>query len=454
MNQKMRANIFREYDIRAVVDREITDDDVVLLGRALGTYYHGLGIGRITLGRDCRLSADRYRGLLLEGLLSTGCHVLDIGTCPTPLSYFSLWHCDVGGSVMITASHNPPQYNGFKISVDKTTIYGKEIQKIYQLTQKGEFVRGRGGVEQVDIITPYWDYVAENLHLERRVSLAVDAGNGTAGPVALPLMERLGLKPHPLYCEMDGNFPNHEPDPTVMENLEDISALVREKNLELGVAYDGDSDRVGVVDEKGRAIFGDMLLAIFARAILAEEKGGTFIGEVKCSKLLFDDIKKHGGNPVMWKAGHSLMKQKMKETGALLAGEMSGHMFFNHRWPGFDDGIYASLRLIELVSKSEKPLSTWLDDMPKTFSTPEIRVECADEIKFQVVEKVKQAMPSDLEVIDVDGVRVNYPDGWGLVRASNTQPALVLRFEAGSENRRDEIRDMIEGEIEKAKASL
>ena len=450
----MKANIFREYDIRAVVDKEITDSDVTLLGRALGTYYLEQGIARITLGRDCRLSADRYRGLLLEGLLSTGCDVLDMGTCPTPLCYFSLWHFDVSGAVMITASHNPPQYNGFKISVGKTTIFGPEIQKIYRLTQKGEFKSGRGKLEEVDVINPYWDFAAGNLDIKRKVRLAVDGGNGTAGPVALPLMERLGLETHPLYCDMDGSFPNHEPDPTVLENLTDISALVRDKGLELGVAYDGDSDRVGVVDEKGRAIFGDMLLAIFARAILAEEKGGTFIGEVKCSKNLYDDIKKHGGTPVMWKAGHSLMKQKMKETGALLAGEMSGHMFFKHRWPGFDDGIYASLRLVELVSKSGKPLSTWLDDMPKTFSTPEIRVECPDEIKFKVVERVKQALSGGPEVIDVDGVRVDYPDGWGLVRASNTQPALVMRFEAQSAARRDEIRDLIEGEIEKAKASL
>ena len=355
---------------------------------------------------------------------------------------------------MITASHNPPEYNGFKVMVGKTTIYGPEIRKLYEIAEAGSFANGSGSVSEADAISPYLDYVAQNVSLVRPVSLAVDGGNGTAGPIAIPLMERLGLKPVKLYTDMDGNFPNHEPDPTVMENLTDLIKTVKGQGLECGVAYDGDGDRVGVVDENGRVVYGDMLLAIYARSIVAEHPGATVIGEVKCSKNLYDDIAKHGGTPIMWRTGHSLIKQKMLETGALLAGEMSGHMFFKHRWFGFDDGIYASLRLLELMAKSDAPLSTWLADMPAMVSTPEIRVECPDEIKFKVVDKVVADLKAKYDVVDVDGARVTFPDGWGLARASNTQPALVLRFEAESESRLAEIREIVESTIEDAKKAL
>jgi len=450
----MQANIFREYDIRGVVDQEISDQDVVTLGRALATYFQDQGIERIALGRDCRLSSDRYRDLLLEGLTAGGRKVVDVGVCPTPLLYFAVHHLDTQGGVMITASHNPPEYNGFKVLAGKSTIFGQEIQKIREIAEKGRFVSGSGQVSRHEIIPDYWDYVAGIIKIERPLKVAVDAGNGTAGPVAVPLMERLGIEVVPLYCEMDGRFPNHEPDPTVLENLTDLIATVRDQGLELGVAYDGDSDRLGVVDEKGQVVYGDMLVAIFARDILKEHPGATFIAEVKCSKNLYDDITAHGGKAIMWKTGHSLIKQKMAETGALMAGEMSGHMFFKHRWLGFDDGIYASLRLLELVSRSDKPLSTWLADLPPVVSTPEIRVECPDAIKFQVVEEVKRRLSGEYEVIDVDGVRVNFPDGWGLVRASNTQPALVLRFEARSKERLEQIRALVEGAVEEAKKAL
>lgn len=450
----MQANIFREYDIRGVVDEEISDQDVVTLGRALATYFQEQGIERIALGRDCRLSSDRYRDLLLEGLTAGGRKVVDVGVCPTPLLYFAVHHLDTQGGVMITASHNPPEYNGFKVLAGKSTIFGQEIQKIREIAEKGRFVSGSGEVSRHEIIPDYWDYVAGIIQIERPLKVAVDAGNGTAGPVAVPLMERLGIEVVPLYCEMDGRFPNHEPDPTVLENLTDLIATVKDQGLELGVAYDGDSDRLGVVDEKGQVVYGDMLVAIFARDILKEHPGATFIAEVKCSKNLYDDITAHGGKAIMWKTGHSLIKQKMAETGALMAGEMSGHMFFKHRWLGFDDGIYASLRLLELVSRSDKPLSTWLADLPPVVSTPEIRVECPDAIKFQVVEEVKRRLSGQYEVIDVDGVRVNFPDGWGLVRASNTQPALVLRFEAQSQKRLEEIRALVEGAVEEAKQAL
>jgi len=450
----MQANIFREYDIRGVVDEDITERDVMLLGRAIGTYMEAHQVKRITLGRDCRLSSPKFRDLMVEGLTSTGRQVLDVGVCPTPVLYFSVWHYEAEGGVMITASHNPPQYNGFKVLIGKTTIFGQEIKKLYDIIQKGEFAKGQGRAEQKEIIAPYIDYVCQNIHLKRPLSLAVDGGNGTGGPVALPIMQRLGIDATPLYCEMDGTFPNHEPDPTVPKNLTELIAAVKEKKLAAGVAYDGDSDRIGVVDEKGQIIYGDMLLAIFARSIVKDNPGATFLGEVKCSKNLFDDIRNHGGKALMWRTGHSLIKQKMLETGALLAGEMSGHMFFKHRWFGFDDGIYASLRLAELLSATDRPLSTWLADLPPVVNTPEIRVDCADDIKFAVVDKVKGILAPKYEVIDVDGVRVTFPDGWGLVRASNTQPVLVLRFEAHSQKRLEEIRELVEGAIKKAKTEI
>ncbi len=448
----MKANIFREYDIRGLVDQEISDQDVITLGRAMGTYMEANGVKRLTMGRDCRLSADRYRELLLEGLLSTGRQVVDVGTCPTPLLYFSVWHYEAEGGVMITASHNPPEYNGFKVLNGKSTIHGEEIQKIRRIAEARDFIKGKGELVSEEIVGPYMDNVADIIKLEGPLKWAIDGGNGTAGPVALPLMQRLGIEVVPLYCEMDGRFPNHEPDPTVLDNLKDLSRTITSQGLRAGVAYDGDTDRVGAVDEKGRPIWGDMLLAIFARSILADNPGATFIGEVKCSKNLYDDIKNRGGNPIMWKAGHSLIKQKMAETGALLAGEMSGHMFFKHRWYGFDDAIYASLRLAELLSANPEPLSSWLADLPPVVNTPEIRVDTPDEIKFAVVDRVKEAFAGKYEVVDVDGVRVTFADGWGLVRASNTQPALVLRFEAQSQERLEEIQALVEDAIAKAKS--
>lgn len=447
----MHPGIFREYDIRGLVDTEISEDDVLTLGRTIGSYMDSHNIKRITLGRDCRLSSPRYHELLLEGLLATGRQVIDIGVCPTPLLYFSVWHYQAEGGVMITASHNPKEFNGFKVMAGKATIFGDEIQKLYALSQSGPFVKGKGTVEQQPMVEPYIDYVSKNIRLESDLHLAVDAANGTAGPVAVPLMQKMGITVEPLFCEMDGNFPNHEADPTVVENLRDLQQVVKAKKLRAGIAYDGDSDRVGIIDENGTPIWGDMLLAIFARSILKEHPGATFIGEVKCSKNLYDDIRNHGGIGIMWKAGHSLIKQKMAETGALLAGEMSGHIFFKQRWFGFDDGIYASMRFAELLSQNKAPLSTWLSDLPKMYSTPELRETCADAIKFKVVERVKQAMlAKHYQVVDIDGVRVTFNDGWGLVRASNTGPNLVLRFEAQSEAKVEQIQNLVQGAVKEA----
>lgn len=451
----MDPNVFREYDIRGIVDEEIQDEDVVLLGKAFGAYMIRQQKKYVVVGRDCRLSSDRYRDLLLEGMLATGLDVVDVGVCPTPVFYFALRHLDREGGMMITASHNPPEYNGFKICNGFDTISGSEIQKFRTLMDQGSFETGIGRVAECDIVTPYIDFVVDNITLNRRLRVGVDAGNATAGPVILPILKKLGCDVFPLYCEVDGTFPNHEPDPTVLDNLRDLCALVKNEKLDVGVAYDGDSDRLGVVDHCGEPVFGDKLMIIFAREILSRRPGVTFISEVKCSQTLYDDIRKRGGKAIMWRTGHSLMKAKLKEEDAVLAGEMSGHMFFKDRYFGFDDGLYASCRLLEILTKTGKTIAELLDGVPATYTTPEIRVPCPDPIKFDVVERAKLLFRSrNLEIIEVDGARIVLEDGWGLVRASNTQPVLVLRYEANTPERLDEIRDLVEGVLEEAKKEV
>jgi phosphomannomutase/phosphoglucomutase len=448
----MLSKIFREYDIRGITGSEITDSDVSILGRAFGTYMARQGKRRIVVGRDCRLTSDRYRDLLMRGLLESGMDVVDIGVCPTPLLYFAIRHLDREGGMMITASHNPPEYNGFKVCNGFDTIAGAEIQKLAHIVHSGDFTSAEGRIDHYDIITPYIDFVTGNIRLEGSLRVGIDAGNGTGGPVATAVLERLGCEIHPIYCDMDGTFPNHEPDPTVMENLTDLRNLVLREGLDVGVAYDGDSDRLGVVDHRGEVLFGDKLMIIFAREILSRRSGSVFISEVKCSKTLYDDIEKRGGRAIMWKAGHSLIKAKMKEVDAQLAGEMSGHIFFKDRYFGFDDAIYASCRLLEVLTGTGKTIPELLEGIPATYSTPEIRIECPDEIKFEVVEKAKREFnESNLKVIDIDGARITFPDGWGLVRASNTQPVLVLRYEAETMDRLSEIRNLIESTIERIK---
>lgn len=448
----MDPNIFREYDIRGVVGQEIHDGDVVLLGKTFGTYMARRTKKYVVVGRDCRFSSDRFRDLLLEGMLATGLDVIDVGVVPTPVFYFALRYLNREGGMMITASHNPPEYNGFKICDGFDTIYGAEIQDFRRLMEEGAFATGAGSVTQCDVVTPYIDFVVDNIQLDRPLRVGVDAGNATGGPVILPILERLGCNVFPLYCDMDGAFPNHEPDPTVLENLKDLSALVRRERLDVGVAFDGDGDRLGVVDHLGAPVFGDKLMLIFAREILARRPGVTFISEVKCSQTLYDDIRNHGGKAIMWRTGHSLMKAKMKEVDAALAGEMSGHMFFKDRFFGFDDGLYSACRLLEILAHTGKTLPQLLEGVPVTYTTPEIRVPCPDPIKFDVVEHAKLSFRSrNLEVIDVDGARIVFDDGWGLVRASNTQPVLVLRYEAATPGRLDEIRALVEGAVDEAR---
>jgi phosphomannomutase / phosphoglucomutase len=443
---------FREYDIRGVAGKDIGNDDVIRMGRTFATYMRQKQKCRIVIGRDCRASSEPFRDLLMEGLLAGGMDVVDVGICPTPLLYFALRHLEREGGIMITASHNPPEYNGFKICDGSDTISGEAIQDLRRLMESGDYVTGRGQASSYDIVTPYTDFMLRNIHISKPLRVGLDAGNSVGGPVALPLLEKLGCQVYPLYCDMDGSFPNHEPDPTVMENLKDLIALVKRERLDVGIAYDGDGDRLGVVDHNGEVIFGDKLMIIFAREILARRPGATFISEVKCSWTLYDDIRKRGGQAIMWRTGHSLIKAKMKEVDAVLAGEMSGHMFFKDRFFGFDDGLYASFRLLEILANSGATLPQLLEGVPPTYSTPEIRVECPDDIKFTVVEKAKQRFQAlRLDIIDVDGARIVFPDGWGLVRASNTQPVLVLRYEANTEKRLEEIRKLVEGTIERIK---
>jgi phosphomannomutase/phosphoglucomutase len=447
---EINPQIFREYDIRGVVERDLTPNIIKRLGQGFGTHMANLGRFNIVVGMDGRLSSDLFREMLIQGLISTGCNVVDIGLCPTPVYYFSIFHLDKDGGIMVTGSHNPPEFNGLKVSVGKSTIFGEEIQNLRRLIERGKFAVGKGDLSQVEIIHPYQDYIKENIQLKKKIKVVIDAGNGTAGVVAGPLLRDLGCELEELYCEIDGRFPNHFPDPTIPRNLGDLIDRVKKIRADVGIAYDGDADRIGVVDDSGNIIWGDQLMILFAREILKNKKGATFVAEVKCSQNLFTDIKQHGGKSIMWRTGHSLIKEKMKKEKAVLGGEMSGHIFFADRYLGYDDAIYASCRLIELLSKTDRKLSQLLGDVPKAFITPEIRMDCPDEIKFRVVEEVKEELRTEYPIIDVDGVRVKFDDGWGLVRASNTQPVLVLRFEALTGKRLKEIRKLIENKVQTA----
>ena len=450
----LNPEIFRQYDIRGVAGKDMTEEDVKVLGQGIGTYLSRQGNTYIAVGRDCRQTADRYSEQLIAGLTQTGCRVVDIGMCPTPVAYFAIRHLKTQGCVMVTASHNPPEYNGFKICSGVDSVYGEQIQKIREMIDNEDFVQGSGNVESYEILPPYIEYILDNITLERPLRLAVDGGNGTGGLTAIPILKNLGCELHELYTDPDGTFPNHEADPTVAENMTDLIALVQEKKLDVGIGYDGDGDRIGVVDADGTLIYGDQLMILFSREILSRKPGATFISEVKCSQTMYDDITKNGGQAIMWKTGHSMIKQKMKEVKAELAGEMSGHIFFSDRYFGYDDAVYATCRLLEILASTGKSVGELLADVPKTFNTPEIRVDCPDDIKFNVVEKVTDYFRSREEVIDIDGARVLFGDGWGLVRASNTQPALVLRFEALSEERLGVIRETMESALEKIKANV
>jgi phosphomannomutase/phosphoglucomutase len=446
--------IFREYDIRGIADVELLSPDIEQLGRGLGTYLRRASGGvNINVGRDCRLSSTRLRDALVQGLLAVGCNVTDIGTVPTPVLYHSAQNLNASGAIMITGSHNPSEYNGFKSVCGTGTLHGEAIQDVLHLIQQADFETGTGKLSTTDAVTPYVDEVAAQFRLDRRIQVVADAGNGTAGPVIHRIFEKINVDATELFFEMDGHFPNHHPDPTVPGNLAHLIEKVRATGADLGLAFDGDSDRIGAVDEHGNVIYGDLLLLIFAREILQRKPGATFIGEVKCSQVMYDQIAKLGGNGIMYKTGHSLIKAKMKEEHAELAGEMSGHMFFADRYRGYDDALYSACRLIEIVSKSGQPLSAQLSGVPKMVSTPEIRVDCPDDLKFDLVSRVAEHFKKKYKTIDIDGVRVIFPEGWGLLRASNTQPVLVMRFEAANDHLLKQYQSEVEQVLESTRAA-
>ncbi|MHC1790149.1 phosphomannomutase/phosphoglucomutase [Solidesulfovibrio sp.] len=435
---------FRAYDIRGLVDIDFDEEWVERLGRALAVFFLRRGQQQAVIGHDCRLSSPAYQARLAAGLAASGVDVVCLGMVPTPVFYYAVKALGRKAGVIVTASHNPPAFNGFKVWSGETTIHTDDIRELYDIMAAGDFIAGSGIVCEHDIRPSYIEHVAEQMVLPRVVTVVVDGGNGAGGLVCCDVLRQIGARVIPLFCEPDGRFPNHHPDPVIHENVVDLAARVVAEGADFGVGLDGDADRIGVVDATGRLVYGDQLLAIYARAVLATHPGATVIGEVKCSHLLYKDIASHGGEPLMAATGHSLIKSKMRETGATLAGEMSGHMFFADRYYGFDDAIYAAARLAEIVAATTTPLGEMLADWPVTVNTPEIRLDCPDAIKFAVVAKAKAYFAAGYDVIDVDGVRLTFPDGWGLLRASNTQPALVVRFEAETEARLAEIRRLIE----------
>lgn len=454
--------IFREYDIRGQAERDLPNDFVATLGLALGTFWARHGITKVAVGRDCRLHSPRLFAELTTGIRRCGVSVIDVGVVATPLLYYAVRHFGLEGGVQITGSHNPPEDNGFKILRGKTTIHGGEIQELRHLCESRNFAITDGepaALEQLDIVEPYLAMAQQRIELgPRRFKIVVDAGNGVGGPL-VPLLERLGFETIGLFIEPDGEFPNHHPDPTVEENVAALHAAVKEHDAELGIALDGDADRIGVVDNRGRVVWGDQLMILLARAILTEQPGAVFVSEVKCSKALYDEIARAGGQAIMWKVGHSLIKEKMRESGAVLAGEMSGHIFFAHRYFGYDDAIYSGARLVELLSKSDRTLAEHVDTLPHFFNTPEIRYAVEDEKKFELVRRVvahykTSAGPGKHEVVDVDGARVTWSDAWALVRASNTQPVLVMRFEATSAERLAAVRAEVERDLKQLESGL
>ncbi|MSP91672.1 MAG: phosphomannomutase/phosphoglucomutase [Myxococcales bacterium] len=454
----MNPHIFRAYDIRGVADRDLGDDVARAIGRATGLLTLQRGVAPVlAVGRDARLSSPRLRDALVEGLTSVGVHVVDVGVCATPMLYFAAHTFDVGGGVMVTGSHNPAGDNGFKIVLDKASLHGDDIQLLGQMARgngaspEADANASPGAVLHADVHTPYTAWLCEHLELgPRKLKVVVDAGNGPTGPVAPGILRRLGCEVWELFTDLDGRFPNHHPDPTVAANLVDLQRKVAEVGADVGIAYDGDGDRIGVTDEQGGILWGDRLMVILARDVLRVEPGAAIVGEVKCSQTLFDDIARHGGRPIMSRVGHSLIKDRMKQEGALLGGEMSGHIFYKHRYFGYDDAMYATGRLLEVLSREARPLSALLVDLPPTFATPEVRVHCDDDIKFAVVDAVTRHFKTLHTVIDIDGARVVFPDGWGLVRASNTGPVLVLRCEAASAEACERIRLELTRAIEAA----
>jgi phosphomannomutase/phosphoglucomutase len=430
VTQQLNPAIFREYDIRGIVGEDLTAEVAGRIGRAYAADL-GLSGAPVVVGRDNRTHSPALAAAVAEGLLESGCTVVDIGTVITPAFYFARVHWGIEGGVMVTASHNPPEFNGFKLAGGFGTLYGEQIQAIRRRAETGPFVEGRGRLEAREIVPAYSEMLRQKIQLgPRRLRVALDCGNGTASLIAPQVLRAWGVEVVPIYCDSDPRFPHHHPDPVDPHNLTDLIALVRRERCDLGIGLDGDGDRLGVVDDRGEILWGDLLMILYWREILPRYPGADVIVEVKCSQALVEEVTRLGGRPFFYRTGHSLIKAKMREIGAVFTGEMSGHMFFADEFFGFDDALYAAGRLLRILSRTEAPLSALMADVPRYPVTPEVRVACPDERKFEVVASVIEEFKRSHQVIDVDGARVLFDDGWGLIRASNTQPVLVVRAEA------------------------
>ncbi|KMN04055.1 phosphoglucomutase [Pseudomonas helleri] len=452
---KFPDTIFRAYDIRGVVPQTLTAETAYWIGRAIGSQSLAEGEPHVSIGRDGRLSGPALVERLIQGVADSGCHVSDVGLVPTPALYYAANVLAGKSGVMLTGSHNPSNYNGFKIVIAGDTLANEQIQALHTRLKTNDLTWGEGSIERVDILSRYADEIVKDIKLAKKLKVVVDCGNGAAGVIAPQLLEALGCEVIPLFCEVDGNFPNHHPDPGKPENLVDLIAKVKETNADLGLAFDGDGDRVGVVTNTGTMVFPDRLLMLFAQDVLERNPDAEIIFDVKCTRRLTPLIKEYGGRPLMWKTGHSLIKKKMKATGALLAGEMSGHIFFKERWFGFDDGIYSAARLLEILSKQQQTAEELFETFPNDISTPEINIDVTDESKFSIIEALHDAQWGEAaELTSIDGVRVDYPQGWGLVRASNTTPVLVLRFEADTEAELQRIKDVFHAQLKRVAPDL
>jgi phosphomannomutase / phosphoglucomutase len=440
--------IFREYDIRGVAGKDLTEDVAAAVAGAYAAFLSEKRVkGRVAVGRDNRPSGEKLHAALVGSLVDSGVHVVDIGIVPTPLAYWTQHNVEVVGGIQITGSHNPPEYNGFKLGLGTTSIYGRDIQHLYDLAVGGRFPRGKGSVSEENVIDRYVEDIAGRIGiLPRDMKVVIDCGNGAGALVAPKLFSRLGIEPRCLFCESDGTFPNHHPDPTVPKNVEALIAAVKKGRADIGIAFDGDADRIGVIDDTGEIIWGDYLLIVYARDVLARMGAGqSIVFDVKASQALPEAIQKSGGVPVMWKTGHSLIEEKMHETRAPVGGEMSGHMFFSEGFYGFDDALYGAARLLHIIATSGMTVRQLLADVPRFVSTAEIRVDCPDDKKFAIVADAQRYFGARYEVITVDGVRVLFGDGWGLIRASNTQPVIVMRFEARTREQLDRIQSEMQG---------
>lgn len=454
--ETINASIFRAYDIRGIVGDTLTADGVRAIGRAIGSVALEAGETCIAVGRDGRLSGPELVSALCVGVLSTGCDVIDVGVVPTPLLYYTTHMMDTRSGVMLTGSHNPAEYNGLKIVIGGKTVAEEGLQDLYRRIVENRFSHGKGELREYDVVDRYISHVAHSVRLARPLKVVVDCGNGVPGMVVPALYRKLGCEVHELFCEVDGNFPNHHPDPSQVDNLQDLIQKVRDVDADIGLAFDGDGDRLGVVTRKGEIIWPDRQLMLFAKSILARQPGAKIIYDVKCTNHLATFIKAHGGEPIMWKTGHSLIKSKLAETRALLAGEMSGHIFIKDRWYGFDDAIYAGARLLEILAAEDIGIDALFDAIPNSVNTPELKVFVPDTEKFSLMQKLiaSASFGTALEVMTIDGLRVNFSDGWGLVRPSNTTPCLVLRFEAESESVLAKIQDLFRDFILAADPSL